>query len=734
MKDVSKGKSFAAVFGVCVGVFLGIGCGKTDGPNPTVEKPFDPPSTYDCRPVDHVWDPTIESVLLPCEPTTEPCDGIDNDADGVIDPHCPSRVCTSDGDCTADGVVPDAICRVDPTRGDGVVGGCAPIDEVPDTFGHQLCWGKLCPPGRKCVEGDCVWAEAAKPEEQCGSGTECPLNAGCVRGEKWIKTETYEIGECRQYCHEYPCPVGTVCMTEVGVGGIETASCSKDFVCFAVQESNECVLEIFQCNEDPGCRSVFDCVADTYATVVRGAPNDAEPSPSEVTTLPISELLGVPGAQANACWDGVKSNKEAGELKACLEFVCTYCLDCTNKECGPDGCGGSCGVCVDGKECSDDIQSQDVGSFPKGTCVCLPNCLDKDCGSDGCGGSCGDCSGGTECTADGLCLCSPSCEGKQCGVDGCGLSCGTCEPGLTCMEDGACQCAPDCESKDCGPDGCGGECGTCDQAGSTCSLAGICICLPTCAGKECGVDGCGNSCGTCPENQGCSDSGECGCFPACGDKVCGVDGCGNSCGTCPGNEVCNEEGVCGCFPICGTKECGLDGCGNSCGACADGEVCSEDGICECIPNCDGKVCGVDGCDGICGVCGDNEQCTANKQCVCLDGCGEQQCGEDVCGNSCGTCPIGALCTGAGMCECVADCTNKECGPDGCGLSCGDCATGETCNALGKCAEPKGSCAGLCDLPSEGQNCKCDSSCFDFSDCCNDICAACATEFAAQCGG
>lgn len=43
--------------------------------------------------------------------------------------------------------------------------------------------------------------------------------------------------------------------------------------------------------------------------------------------------------------------------------------------------------------------------------VCAPNCLEKNCGDDGCGGSCGDCPGGEFCS-DGTCLpdaCDP-CE------------------------------------------------------------------------------------------------------------------------------------------------------------------------------------------------------------------------------------------------------------------------------------------------------------------------------------
>ncbi len=54
-------------------------------------------------------------------------------------------------------------------------------------------------------------------------------------------------------------------------------------------------------------------------------------------------------------------------------------------------------------------------------------CKDKQCGHDGCGGSCGTCAAGTTCNESGACVaCTPSCNGKTCGDDGCGGSCGTC--------------------------------------------------------------------------------------------------------------------------------------------------------------------------------------------------------------------------------------------------------------------------------------------------------------------
>lgn len=65
--------------------------------------------------------------------------------------------------------------------------------------------------------------------------------------------------------------------------------------------------------------------------------------------------------------------------------------------------------------------------------ACVPSCDGKQCGDDGCGGSCGTCPTGSVCQSN-TCVasCVPSCSGKQCGDDGCGGSCGTCPTGFAC--------------------------------------------------------------------------------------------------------------------------------------------------------------------------------------------------------------------------------------------------------------------------------------------------------------
>ncbi len=110
--------------------------------------------------------------------------------------------------------------------------------------------------------------------------------------------------------------------------------------------------------------------------------------------------------------------------------------------------------------------------LPADSCQCTPNCTNKQCGDNGCGGSCGSCGDGQVCEGN-QCVCVPKCEGKSCGEDGCGGSCGECEAGLICA-DNQCVCEPQCEGKSCGDDGCGGSCGDCDVDECDSSEAAVC--------------------------------------------------------------------------------------------------------------------------------------------------------------------------------------------------------------------------------------------------------------------
>ena len=89
-------------------------------------------------------------------------------------------------------------------------------------------------------------------------------------------------------------------------------------------------------------------------------------------------------------------------------------LQCGNKECGPDGCGGVCGECAELSTCTAGVCKCDFQACADACCqqgqvchasaCCKPDCSGKECGDDGCGGSCGECPDGFSCS-DFICQC-----------------------------------------------------------------------------------------------------------------------------------------------------------------------------------------------------------------------------------------------------------------------------------------------------------------------------------------
>ncbi len=109
----------------------------------------------------------------------------------------------------------------------------------------------------------------------------------------------------------------------------------------------------------------------------------------------------------------VCKNRVESKLKTCFSNSCTP--DCTNKECGDDGCGGNCGGCSTPPSdyCLNSTTLRDYSGLS--SCVnyeCNYKYTDRTC-SDGC--------------ENGRCKsCIPDCTNKECGDDGCGGNCGLC--------------------------------------------------------------------------------------------------------------------------------------------------------------------------------------------------------------------------------------------------------------------------------------------------------------------
>jgi hypothetical protein len=294
-----------------------------------------------------------------------------------------------------------------------------------------------------------------------------------------------------------------------------------------------------------------------------GEPLDCGECIAPLTCSVINQCKCVPDCIGKGC----------GEKDGC-DGTCAQGTGCCVHECEPEGgvqCEGN-GLSTCGEFDQDVCREWSVpvtcdSGVCNGSACCAPECDGKECGDDGCDGSCGECpNAAPNCSAQGLCTteCTPECDGKECGDDGCDGVCGTCPVGApTCTAESVCaaECAPDCDGKECGDDGCGDTCGTCPGAAPTCTGEGQCVtdCTADCAGKECGDDGCGDTCGTCPgAAPTCTGEGQCvtDCTADCAGKECGDDGCGDTCGTCPNSApICNASDLCeaedpGCSDLC----------------------------------------------------------------------------------------------------------------------------------------------------------------------------------------
>jgi hypothetical protein len=180
--------------------------------------------------------------------------------------------------------------------------------------------------------------------------------------------------------------------------------------------------------------------------------------------------------------------------------------------------------------------------------VCRPRCQGLQCGPDGCGGTCGTCSSSQDCNPYGQCV-TPACStDSQCNDSN---ACTT----DTCVYpkkyNAYCSHANNTSIVSCTA-----TFGTCQAAGlKTCSngVYGSCVAtsqdprIANCSGKTCGSNGCGGTCGSCSTGQTCNTSGQCvskncepGCFGRCGGLP---DDCGNICAanSCSSSQTCVNQ-------------------------------------------------------------------------------------------------------------------------------------------------------------------------------------------------
>jgi len=418
-----------------------------------------------------------------CVTATDAC--IPKDTPGCPGCACETCTCVADEYCCT--TAWDMLCV---QRCSESCGG----EECPDicipecdglVCGGDGCGGTCgqCQEGWQCVNGGTNCAECTCDGKACGDD-------GCGNSCGTCQTD--------EACHDGAC-IHLGCSPLEGPGcdgcGCEACVCEVDPYCCETQWDDLCVA---QCADPCGepCPCLPDCAGKACGDDGCGGSCGtcpAETACEEGACVPVIPCDGV--TYAGCCDEQVLKWCENDSLKT---------IDCTNNQAPNDVCGW--------KEAAGFYDCGGSGADPGGTnplyCpgTCVPDCTAKECGNDGCDGSCGVCDAGFDCSVDGLCTPEPvPCDGVS--FEGC---CD--EKVLKWCEDETLQ-TLDCSGNEPPNDVCGWNEAAgyyyCGQSGEDPSgshpiyCPGACV--PECTGKECGDDQCGGSCGSCRADASCVD-------------------------------------------------------------------------------------------------------------------------------------------------------------------------------------------------------------------------------------
>lgn len=348
-----------------------------------------------------------------CDPATGNCvnapdntNVCDDNSLCTVDEECKGGVCVgTDVDCddanvcTNDACVPDEGCvhvnNTVPcndgnacTTADACAGGFCTGGTAPDCDDANACTVDSCDPATGCTNTVMACNDGLLcTDDSCDPATGC-INA-LVDCDDANACTTDSCNPIAGDCINNPIPgCAATCNPAHDAGGEKFGDCAP----FTPANFNNVVYG-WGCLVNK-CVQYEDMDGDEWAGTAESICSDGVDGDLDgLVDCLDPNCFGIvcPQCVKNADCDDANPNT----VDSCVLGVCEYCvMQCTGKECGSNGCNGSCGNCGDGEVCD------------QGLCVAIPPAPASE------GSNCGD---GLDNDLDGLTDCQdPVCNGIAC--------------------------------------------------------------------------------------------------------------------------------------------------------------------------------------------------------------------------------------------------------------------------------------------------------------------------------
>ena len=398
---------------------------------------------------------------------------------------CDGKNCGDDGCGHSCGACPDGqacgagVCGEPTSCTDGKRNGSETDVDCGGTCPTRCGPGKACSTGADCGSGTCD-AEACVAPQTCSDGNKDGKETDVDCGG----------GECKGCAIGRECSAHSDCLSLACIYGVCDKPTCTDGAKNQTESDIDCGGTCSGCKDGKACNSADDCAGNGC----EGGKCCTVNSCGVCSASPVEVCDGLDNDCNGQTDEGLGQGKLCPKQKGVCAGARERCAGKGGWVCDDEAYAsnsweyGTQDVCNDGA----DNDCDGLTDYDDKADCCLVDCGDRICGDDGCGGSCGTCTGGKVCAAG---ACVPPCQSDPsrtchgvCGTDASGVGGCYCDdqncdwyPSECCPDYASCckvACQKQCQGKQCGDDGCNGVCGKCDVE-DVCQ-AGKCVTPASC--------------------------------------------------------------------------------------------------------------------------------------------------------------------------------------------------------------------------------------------------------------